>query len=411
MASAKGGLLARSDFPLYAVKALDERHFLVAGGGGAAKTGIANAIEVYEVKFLSDKAVAGSICRHDTGTKSIMNGCNVYDGRNHIFAAGLDDECHIYSLKYKVTSPDKNEKGSNDVRQRKSGNENSANKEEEEEGTKQIQFDIEEIKQIKTDFHKESGFQKAVQFSRDHSILATGGSDGYLRVWKYPSMEKVFEVAAHKSDVDDIDISPDGQKIVTVSRDHCGFVWKSKDGSKIKDLNGPQEYRFRACRYGLIEGKKDKFNLYTISIPVKRSQKPQPCYLTLWDSESFRSKGNQETGTEVLSSLALSEDGVYAAVGTISGSVAVYISFSLKKLYYVKEAHSIFVTGLAFMPSSEAAQAITGSQDFTLLSISADNTIRLHQVAPRGSYSAALVVVLFICFITLIFWLISELGL
>lgn len=44
MASAKGGLLARSDFPLYVVKALDERHFLVAGGGGAAKTGIANAI-------------------------------------------------------------------------------------------------------------------------------------------------------------------------------------------------------------------------------------------------------------------------------------------------------------------------------------------------------------------------------
>lgn len=75
--------------------------------------------------------------------------------------------------------------GSNDVRQRKSGNENSANKEEE--GTKQIQFDIEEIKQIKTDFHKESGFQKAVQFSRDHSILATGGSDGYLRVWKVNS--------------------------------------------------------------------------------------------------------------------------------------------------------------------------------------------------------------------------------
>ena len=67
--------------------------------------------EVYEVKFLSDQAVAGSICRHDTGTKSIMNGCNVYDGRNHIFAAGLDDECHIYSVKYKVTSPEKKEKG------------------------------------------------------------------------------------------------------------------------------------------------------------------------------------------------------------------------------------------------------------------------------------------------------------
>ena len=44
MASEKGSLLARSDFPLYVVKALDERHFLVAGGGGAAKTGVSNAI-------------------------------------------------------------------------------------------------------------------------------------------------------------------------------------------------------------------------------------------------------------------------------------------------------------------------------------------------------------------------------
>lgn len=43
-ANGKGGLLARSDFPLYTVNALDERHFIVAGGGGAAKTGVVNAI-------------------------------------------------------------------------------------------------------------------------------------------------------------------------------------------------------------------------------------------------------------------------------------------------------------------------------------------------------------------------------
>lgn len=43
-APVKGDLLARSDFPLYTVKALDERHFIVAGGGGAAKTGVVNAI-------------------------------------------------------------------------------------------------------------------------------------------------------------------------------------------------------------------------------------------------------------------------------------------------------------------------------------------------------------------------------
>ncbi|KAJ8306061.1 hypothetical protein KUTeg_016606 [Tegillarca granosa] len=390
MASEKGGLLARSDFPLYVVKSLDERHFLVAGGGGAAKTGIANAVEIYEIKLVDGKVYTSSICRHDTGTQAIMNGSNFYDGRHHMFAAGLDDECHVYSLKYKVKSPEKNkpaEDADSQVRKRKG--DDSVN-DKQESVTKHITFDIEEINKVKTDFHKDGSFQKVVQFSPDHSLVATGGADGYLRVWQFPEMKKLYEVHAHKNDIDDITICPSGSKIVTVSRDHNAFVWNAKDGSKHQELKWPiktaDEFRYRACRFGLIENKKDKYNLYTISIPVKRSsQKPAPCYITMWDSSKFTPKKMVNAGAEVLSSLAVSDDGIYLAVGTISGSVAVYISFSLQKLYNVKEAHSIFVTGIEFMPSSEGARAVTGEQDFTLLSISADNTIRLHQVAPRNS--------------------------
>ena len=40
-----------------------------------------------------------------------MNGAAIYDGRNHKFAAGLDDECHLFSLKYKVITPAKNTTG------------------------------------------------------------------------------------------------------------------------------------------------------------------------------------------------------------------------------------------------------------------------------------------------------------
>lgn len=35
-------LLARVNFPLYSVEMLTNRHCLVAGGGGSAKTGVAN---------------------------------------------------------------------------------------------------------------------------------------------------------------------------------------------------------------------------------------------------------------------------------------------------------------------------------------------------------------------------------
>ena len=38
----RGDLAAKINFPLYAVKMLTDRHFIVAGGGGAAKTGVPN---------------------------------------------------------------------------------------------------------------------------------------------------------------------------------------------------------------------------------------------------------------------------------------------------------------------------------------------------------------------------------
>jgi len=42
--AAKGITIASTDFPLYTLRLIGDRHLLVAGGGGAAKTGIANAI-------------------------------------------------------------------------------------------------------------------------------------------------------------------------------------------------------------------------------------------------------------------------------------------------------------------------------------------------------------------------------
>ena len=52
----------------------------------------------------------------------------------------------------------------------------------------------------------------------------------------------------------------------------------------------------------------------------------------------------------------------------------------------MKEIHGIFVTGLDFMPVSDSAKAVTGENDFTLLSVSADNTVRVHQEPSRSKY-------------------------
>ena len=43
--------LETTNFPLYAVNVLDREHFLIAGGGGAAKTGVPNALVCAIVKY------------------------------------------------------------------------------------------------------------------------------------------------------------------------------------------------------------------------------------------------------------------------------------------------------------------------------------------------------------------------
>ena len=49
---------------------------------------------------------------------------------------------------------------------------------------KELTFQIEELKNVVTDFSSDGGFQKCVKFAPKFSSLATGGGDGFLRLWK-----------------------------------------------------------------------------------------------------------------------------------------------------------------------------------------------------------------------------------
>ena len=60
------------------------------------------------MKLVKNQLVASSLCRYDTGTQAVMNCATFYDGRHHYLATGQDDECHTYSLKYKVVTHEQN---------------------------------------------------------------------------------------------------------------------------------------------------------------------------------------------------------------------------------------------------------------------------------------------------------------
>ncbi|XP_048457363.1 prolactin regulatory element-binding protein [Rhincodon typus] len=85
------------------------------------------------------------------------------------------------------------------------------------------------------------------------------------------------------------------------------------------------------CRFGKVEDDKDTFRLYTVQIPHKRERKPLQCYISKWDGKNFLPLLTSDCGNEVISAMSVSDLGTFIGLGTVTGSVAIYIAFSLQK--------------------------------------------------------------------------------
>lgn len=89
-------------------------------------------------------------------------------------------------------------------------------------------------------------------------------------------------------------------------------------------------------------------------------------------------------GLDILTNMTISDDGRFLGVGSMTGAVSVYISFSLQKLYHVENSHRSFVTGVEFLKCCQETQRLTGDNDVSLVSISVDNKIVLHHIPKQG---------------------------
>lgn len=448
VAKRRGQLLARVNFPMYTVHILTERHFLVAGGGGQAKTGIPNVIEVYELINNGSTCRAESVTHYETGSLAIMNSVVFFNGKHHVLAAGMEGTCQIYQMKYKILDAEKDEEEQESktsaLRRRRTNSINSDN-ESEINGNKEnnandpkspksekkrkrsdsafdflptrIGFDIKPIQSFQTDFNKkDEPFQKLVRFNSEKKLMVTAGADGHIRIWKYPELTLKNEIEAHEDEVDDIDITCLGNELVSISRDGHGYVWDVETGKKTHDLcyelpNNNEKYLFRGSRFGIVEGKTNDLRLFTILNPLVRKKHSGPSYLLKWNTKTYNVEKIVKTGTDMLSAIAVSDDGRFIGLGTLTGTVEIYIAFSLQRLYHAEKAHNIFVTGLEFLKSCEESSRITGGQDTSLISISVDNHINIHHIPKQATMGLFGIIIMCVSVVIFVYILMDYLNL
>ncbi|KAF3691413.1 Prolactin regulatory element-binding protein Mammalian guanine nucleotide exchange factor mSec12 [Channa argus] len=404
--------LYRAPFPLYSIK-VDPKTGLVitAGGGGASKTGIKNAVQFLDLQLVGEHQYSASLLHsHDTDTRATMN-MAVGDG---LIAAGQDGTCCLMRVKY-CSQKEGGTPASNDGKsmqrgsaRRRAGKGDTGGQDgaatsgaisDMKDDTAHIT--VAGVAEVQSDSNPQDPLQKVVRFSPDLSLLLTGGTDGHIRVWELSSLKKKFDFKAHEGEIEDLDMSPGNKHLVTVGRDFACSVWSGNQLAMVLKWHETlahvveKTYRYMACRFGKVEDQKEALRLYTVQIPHKRDRKPPPCYLTKWDGKSFLPMLTAPCGTEVISCLAVSDSGTFLGLGTVTGSVAIYIAFSLQKLYYVRESHGIVVTDLAFLPDSLKGKNIKGNNETAMLSVAVDSRCQAHTVPNRRSFPIWLV--LFFC--------------
>jgi len=456
----EGVLLARVNFPIFVVKVISERHILVAGGGGSSRTGVNNSIEIYELTNCSKSKTckAYRVAHHDTDRCAIMNGEVFQSGKYYLLAGGgMNGVCEIFKIKLCVINEKSNlnlnlslsssfsghNKDEANCKQRKSdklnnGNSsNFANHQPKKDTDNSIlqpsandvktvinSFKIESISHFQADFKAKDGeesFLKVVRYNPVLRLIITGGSDGHVRVWKYPDSKKLYDIQAHKDEVDDIDINPSGTQIVSVSRDGHGYIWNTSDGSKfaeleyqlpvIKNSTTPLKYNIRACRFGIVENNFSDIRLFTLMNPVVRSNPPNFSYICKWNTNKYIIEKINSIGPEITSAMAITDDGRFVGVGTLSGSVEIYVAFSLQRVYRMDNSHKIFVTGLEFLKTCPETQLLTGDNDTSLISVSIDNHIVVHSIPKLTTIGFMSSIIAFLITMLAIYFLLDFLGL
>ncbi|CAG5096376.1 Similar to PREB: Prolactin regulatory element-binding protein (Homo sapiens) [Cotesia congregata] len=418
------GLLARVNFPLYTIQMLTNRHVLVGGGGGSSKTGVANGFEIFELSHDGSNFIAEEVTRHETGPSVVMNCASFNNSKKTWLVAGQESHCQLYNVVPRVVAVENGEvvagansnfkENDNSLRQRKlnekKGNSSSNSNTEKVENIrdsnsnikhKKLQLILKPSTSIQTDFSEPEPLQRIVRVSSNGKVMATGGLDGVIRLWKFPQFEKMYDLKAHTKEVDDIDFNINGKFVATIAKDNRAFVWNVVEGKKYKELswvppNGAK-YLFKRLRFKIPNEKKSATQLYMLS---NATSSKLPSYLQLWDVDQgiiIKSAPYKET----LSAIAVSDDGKFVAVGTMfSGSIDIYIAFSLQKALHVSGAHSMFVTGLEFLPTTLDGPSITSNSETAVVSISVDNRICIHSIPFRHAlpfWLVTLLIILSIC--------------
>nr|WP_198015034.1 WD40 repeat domain-containing protein [Mastigocladopsis repens] len=196
----------------------------------------------------------------------------------------------------------------------------------------------------------------SLAFTPDSRTLVSGGSqnDGVIRLWDTTTGKRTGIISrAHKTAVESMIISPDGQTLASCSDDNTINLWNLKNNKFTRSFVGHTS------------------NVLSLAVTPNGKVLVSGALdgIRMWDLLQQRPLATLTRFDNLIYTLAISPDGQTLASGDNIGVIKLWDLGTGKLIRTVPAAHSNTVTKLAFTPDGN-----------TLISASRDRTIKLWNV-------------------------------
>ncbi|CAF0706670.1 unnamed protein product [Brachionus calyciflorus] len=379
-------VLRRLDYPAYCIKLLDNGLVALAGGGGTAKTGVGNSIELGFLTYSNNTAEFKQIHQFNS-EDAIMKFVSFTQERSNIkkkskindlyLAAAVDQTVEIYKILPHFKKDQKKYEPSAKIK-------------------------------LINKIHLEENVATIQVYTNTHKILLIlGTSKGSILIYKLVNNEKNNNISddmnkinfekihqfneGHSNEIDELQVNSDGI-LLSIGKDSKCFLWSLNENLKklceFKYFNflSVDNLRVKHARFS-----KDSKYMYLTYIPrIRGGKTPLNSYIQKWSKVNDASKQEGmnyalektvKIKNTILTCVQTSKDGCFLSAGDCEGKIYLF-DYELNKLEDFKKQHSSVITDLCFCYDEEFdAKNLSKKFDLNkfILTISIDRTVQMYK--------------------------------